>query len=138
MKTEACYPVLMVRDPAACRDFYVDLLGWEVTYEADFYVSLISAERTAQLAFVQRDHESVPPTHRRAPAGHLVTIEVDDVDELNARWVSSGRPVVLELRSEPWGQRHFMVEDPSGVLVDLVQVIPPDADHGAAYTDAAP
>jgi catechol 2,3-dioxygenase-like lactoylglutathione lyase family enzyme len=138
MKTQALYPVLMTRDLRVSRDFYLDLLGWEVTYEADFYVSLLSPERTAQLAFVTRDYESVPATFRKPPAGQLVTVEIDDVDGLYAWWTSTSRPVVLDLRSEPWGQRHFMVEDPNGILVDLVQVIPPDAEHAAAYTDADP
>lgn len=137
MRTEACYPVLMTKRLEACRDFYVAWLGWQVTYEADFYVSLISPERTAQLAFVDRDHPSVPAGHRRDPAGSLVTVELDDVDALYARWTEAGLPVVLELRDEPWGQRHFMITDPNGVLVDLVKVIPPSPAHAAAYTEAA-
>lgn len=30
----------------------------------------------------------------------------------------------LELRSEAFGQRHFITSDPNGVLVDVIKVIP--------------
>ena len=47
-----------------------------------------------------------------------VSVEVDDVD---AEWerlvVRAGLRPVLPLRSEDFGQRHFIVADPAGVLV---------------------
>jgi predicted enzyme related to lactoylglutathione lyase len=55
----------------------------------------------------------------------LVTIEVDDVDAVGERAAGLGLPVVLPMRDEPFGQRHFMTVDPDGTLVDVVQAIPP-------------
>jgi hypothetical protein len=39
----------------------------------------------------------------------------------------------VSLRDEPWGQRHFITEDPDGVLVDVVTVIPPAPEFVAQY-----
>ncbi len=51
-------------------------------------------------------------------------MEVDDVDAVHACAVSAGLPIVLGLRSEDFGQRHFMTVDPDGLLVDVITVIP--------------
>lgn len=131
--TTACYPVLMSKTLTASRDFYTEMLGWKVSYEADFYVSLVSPDGRAQVAFVQADHPSVPEGYRSTPAGSLVTVELEDVDAVHARCLEQGKTIILPLRDEPWGQRHFMVEDPNGVLVDLVKMIPPNEEHAAFY-----
>jgi uncharacterized glyoxalase superfamily protein PhnB len=58
-------------------------------------------------------------------AGLILNIEVDDVDEEYQRLVEQGglKPA-LSLRSEDFGQRHFILADPSGVLVDVITEIP--------------
>jgi uncharacterized glyoxalase superfamily protein PhnB len=58
-----------------------------------------------------------------------VTVELDDVVQLHARAIHLDVPIVLDLRDEPWGQRHFMARDPAGLLLDLVQLIPPTSDY---------
>ena len=42
--------------------------------------------------------------------------------------------VVIGLRDEPWGQRHFLFRDPAGTLLDIVQLIPPSSEYTAAYS----
>ena len=63
-----------------------------------------------------------------------VTVETEDVDALHQRACALGVEIVYALRDEPWGQRHFMAKDPNGLLVDVVQLIPPEAsflrEHG--------
>jgi hypothetical protein len=36
-----------------------------------------------------------------------------------------GISIVLDLRFEEWGQRAFIVSDPGGLVVDVIQDIPP-------------
>jgi uncharacterized glyoxalase superfamily protein PhnB len=131
------FPDICSHDVAAARDFYREVFGFEVTFEIAWYVQMRSpSDPNLQIAFVARDHDSVPASHRRDPQGVLVTIEVDDVDAVHARAVALGVPVVYALRSEVWGQRHFMAEDPHGLLVDVVQLIDASPDflreHGLA------
>ena len=117
MKLQAIYPVIPARDPQVSKAFYLPLLDLEPTYEADFYISLASPDRRCQLAFVQAGHESIPAPYRQLPQGCLVTVEVDDARSVYDRAVERGDEFALELRDEPWGQRHFMVRDPDGLLV---------------------
>jgi catechol 2,3-dioxygenase-like lactoylglutathione lyase family enzyme len=121
----------------ASRDFYVALFGFRVVFEAPgWYVQMQSPDDPdLQLAFVQHDHESVPEGFRERARGVLVTVETEDVDAVHQHALELGLEPVYALRSEAWGQRHFMVTDPNGLLVDVVQLIPPDPGfleaHGA-------
>ena len=42
-------------------------------------------------------------------------------------------PIALELRDEDFGQRHFIVSGPDGVLVDVITEIPPSAEFAEAF-----
>jgi hypothetical protein len=41
----------------------------------------------------------------------------------------------LPLRSEDFGQRHFITSDPNGVLIDVIKVIPPSAEYASQYDE---
>lgn len=132
--------------PAVCTDsvaettaFYRDLLGFEEVFTADWYVQLQApGSPQVQVAVVARTHDSVPPDHRLPPAGVLIGVEVDDVDDAHARIVAAGHRIIRSLRDEEWGQRHFIALDPSGAMVDVITPIPPTtADYRAAYDPAS-
>jgi catechol 2,3-dioxygenase-like lactoylglutathione lyase family enzyme len=132
---QSLFPDICTDDVKASVDFYVALFDFEPVFQASWYAQLKAPKNPAvQLAFVERSHDSVPAAYRLAPQGVLVTVEVDDVDRLHARARELRLEVVYELCSEVWGQRHFMVRDPNGLLVDIVQPIPatPEflAEHG--------
>jgi len=123
---QSLYPVLSVESVADCQQFYVSLFGFETAFEIDWYVQLRSPrDENLQLAFVRSDHDSVPANFRQKPRGVVVTVQVSAVDPLYAKVKDAGYRVVLELSDEEWGQRHFMTVDPAGLLVDVVQMIPP-------------
>jgi catechol 2,3-dioxygenase-like lactoylglutathione lyase family enzyme len=130
------YPVIACRDVTASRDFYVRHFGFEVTFEADWYVSLRRPDAPRyELALLAHDHPSVPEGHR-APlrGGLLLNFEVDDVDTEHGRLVGhAGLPEVLTLRTEDFGQRHFIVAAPDGVLVDVITPVPATAEYAARY-----
>ena len=49
------------------------------------------------------------------------SLEVDDVDTAYQRLVIEGPlEAVLSLRSEDFGQRHFILAGPDGVLIDVI------------------
>ncbi|MGW1410115.1 VOC family protein [Streptomyces sp. NPDC002403] len=133
------YPVLATRDVAASRDFYTRHLGFEVTFEADWYVSLRRPDAPQyELALLDHTHPTLPEDHQVAlRGGLLLNFEVDDVDAEHQRIVvEAGLPEVLPLRTEKFGQRHFIVAAPDGVLIDVITVVPPSEEYAAKYTDA--
>ena len=116
------YPVLMSRDVAKASEFYTTHLGFEVVFEADWYVSL--RRNQWELAILQHDHPTIPEGSRQPVGGVLLNLEVEDVDAEHQRLVQdAGLPERLSLRSEEFGQRHFIVEAPDGVLIDVITPI---------------
>lgn len=123
---DALFPLTFTAAPADARDFYVTLLGFDVVVDVGWYVQLaMPDDPSIRIAFVAADHHSVPEAFRATPAGVAVTVEVDDVAAVHARAVELGLPVLGELRDEEWGQRHFHTQDPTGLLVDVVESVPP-------------
>lgn len=132
MKLAGFYPVIAVDGGrvAPVRDFYVEHFGFRVTFDADWYVSLRRDDETAyELAVLQFDHPTMPADARRPAGGLLLNFEVEDVDAEYRRLIrGAGLPLVRDIRSEDFGQRHFITRDPAGVLVDVITVIPPTGD----------
>lgn len=134
------YPVLCTERLAASRAFYVERLGFVPTFEADWYVSLRhDGPRGFELALVDAAHPTIPAAYRGRPVqGLLLNFEVDDVD---AEWerlvVRGGLEPQLALRDEAFGQRHFIVADPNGVLLDVITEIPPSPEFAAQFADGA-
>jgi catechol 2,3-dioxygenase-like lactoylglutathione lyase family enzyme len=135
MNVTSLYPVLMSADVAAAATFYRDGLGFETTYDSDWYVSLRLG--AFELGLVAHDHPTIPEGYRALPQGVLVNLEVDDVDDVHARLADrTGAELLLPLRDEDFGQRHFIVAAPDGVLLDVIQPIPPTAEYADAYLGA--
>lgn len=125
MTITSLYPVLMTEDVATTAAFFCTHLGFETTFEADWYVSLI--RDSFELAVLDAGHETIPVEHRnRSAAGLLINLEVDDVDAEYRRLVTEGPlTALLPIRSEDFGQRHFILDGPDSVLIDVITPIPP-------------
>ncbi|SEF62435.1 Uncharacterized conserved protein PhnB, glyoxalase superfamily [Nonomuraea solani] len=132
MLLNSFYPVICTGQVAASRDFYVRLFGFEVTFEADWYVSLRRGDH--ELALLDHTHPTLPAAYRRPVAGLLLNFEVGDVDAEWERLVTGeGLVPELALRDEDFGQRHFIVSDPNGVLIDVITPIAPSEEFATQY-----
>ncbi|MFF4242047.1 VOC family protein [Actinomadura geliboluensis] len=130
------YPVIATRDVAASRRFYVRHFGFEVTFEADWYVSLRRPDAPQyELALLDHAHPTIPDGHRTPlQGGLLLNFEVDDVDAEHRRLVGgAGLPELLSLRTEEFGQRHFIVAAPDGVMIDVITVVPATGEYAQQY-----
>lgn len=131
------YPVIATRDIEASRRFYVDHFHFEETFATDWYVSLRRPDAPQyELALLDYSHPTVPEG-RRDPirGGLLLNFEVGDVDAEHRRLVGeAGLPELLPLRTEEFGQRHFIVEAPDGVMIDVITVIPASGEYAEHYT----
>lgn len=134
MKTTSYYPVLMTGEVAGTAAFYKEHFNFEALFESDWYVHLRSTEdKRVNLGIVQGDHETIPETGRGRVSGLLINFEVRDPDAVYERVKAAGLRILLSLRDEPFGQRHFITADPNGVLIDVIKPIPPSAEFAAQY-----
>ncbi len=107
------------------KEFYIEVFGFEVIYDSDWFVLLKSGE--SQLGFMVPNHESQPSIFRNAFQGQgtWLAIDVEDVDAEYERIQALGIPIEVPIRDEAWGDRHFVVVDPNGIGVDIVKYTPP-------------
>lgn len=134
MKTTAYYPVILTGDVSGTSAFYQRHFGFRALFESDWYVHLQSAEsRRVNLGIVQGDHETVPAEGRGRVSGLILNFEVGDPDAIYEKVKAAGLPILISLRDEEFGQRHFITADPNGVMIDVIKPIPPSAAFAANY-----
>jgi catechol 2,3-dioxygenase-like lactoylglutathione lyase family enzyme len=127
MKLEAAYPIVVTDRLDECRDFYVKSFGFQVVFEASWFVYVSSGgDHPHGIAFMASNHPSQPPGRETFNGkGVLLTLQVADAAAELARLKGLGRKITYPLKDEPWGQRRFGIIDPAGVWVDVVQQIEP-------------
>jgi len=127
MYIQDLYAIVVTDKRAECRDFYVRWFGFRIVFEASWFVYLAAAgAHPFGIAFMAPDHPSQPPGRQVFNGkGLLFTLQVEDVTAEFSRLSTGGAPIVHPLHDEPWGQRRFAVEDPSGTWVDVIQPIEP-------------
>jgi catechol 2,3-dioxygenase-like lactoylglutathione lyase family enzyme len=137
MSPQRFYPVLMAEDVAASARFYTEHMGFREVFRSDWYVSLKHRENPAyELAVVERSHDSIPDGFRERASGLLLNFEVADARSEYERLRQAGLRIVLSLRDEPFGQRHFIGVDPGGVMVDVIEEIPLSPEYAAQFVSA--
>jgi len=101
-------------DLAASRDFYVEVLGFQVAMEDPILGLAVPTNPTAQILIPPRGMENPPPRFGIDVGGPAA------VDAAHAEAVRRGLRVVHPLTNERWGVRRFFVEDPGGTVVNVL------------------
>jgi catechol 2,3-dioxygenase-like lactoylglutathione lyase family enzyme len=97
--------------PAESRDFFVEVLGFEVAMDIGWIVAVASpSDPAVQVNIIGNDD----------PAAPGISVEVEDVDAVHARALERGLEIAYPLRDEDWGVRRFMLREPSGTIVNVV------------------
>lgn len=126
------YPVIMTKDLNKEADFFKEIFDFEETFVSDWYISLIS--ESFELAIIDMNHETIPKDFRKHSQGIILNIEVDNVDEIYSKIMGKENiSVLLKIKDEDFGQRHFIIESPGKYLVDIIQVIPPSKNYAENY-----
>lgn len=120
----AMFPVIVVADLTSAKSFYETQFGFVADFfQEDFYLHLRQPDSNAQLAFMVPNHPSQPDfLHRPAGVdGMVISLEVKVAKDAYEQARSAGLEIVLDYREEEFGVAHFMVKDPSGLVVDIVE-----------------
>ena len=134
MKLNSLYPVLLTDDVTEGSRFFVEHLGFRATFESDWYMSLVHGGNEAyELAIMAHDHETIPEGFRRPTGALLLNFEVPDVRSEYERLRSEGVEVLQPIQDLAAGQRHFICRAPGGVMVDVIEVIPPSEEYADHY-----
>lgn len=119
---------IVTKKLAESKDFYTDVLGFGVGYESDFYLLMHTPDGKAEISFLLPNHPSQQALFHKPFAGEglYLTIEVDDVDQWYLEVKEKGVAIAVAIRDEPWGDRHFAIQDPNGIGIDIVKYSAPN------------
>ena len=111
MKINRAVPNIKSDHAAETRDFFTELLGFEVAMDLGWVVTVASPTNpSVQVTIIGTDD----------PAAPGISVEVDDVDAVHARAIERGLEIAYPLRDEDWGVRRFMLREPSGTTVNVL------------------
>lgn len=130
MKITASAVSLTVADPERSAVFLEETFQFEREMAADGFVSLTRADLAFNVIYLRAGLPTFKPRDRaeRTADGILIVLVVDEIDVEYERLAAIGAPMLTPIATEEWGERYFQVEDPNGVIVQLVQWVaaPPE------------
>ena len=124
IEIDAMFPVMVAANLKEVKAFYESVFGFNtVFYDANFYLHLVSPNSGVQLGFLMPEHISQPDFLRplMSPEGFVISLEVKDAVHAYNEAKKMDLTMAMALKEEVWGQLHFMLEDPAGFRIDVVQ-----------------
>lgn len=108
------------------KKFYTEVLDFGITFENEFYLLMHTPDKSSEISFLLPNHPSQQALFHQPfkGTGMYLTIEVEDVDSLYQSLKDKGVAIKIDIRNEPWGDRHFAIQDPNGIGIDLVKYLP--------------
>ena len=109
---------LFVTDLARSRDFYRDVLGFEVIRDEPAYVSLRLGEARINLGpfdGLREGHYLAVPGIRLGSRVEFC-LEVADLEAAHQQVIAAGATIETPIRERPWGRTDFRLIDPDGAF----------------------
>ena len=124
IEVNGMFPVMVTADLSLVKAFYQSVFGFKVVfYQADFYLHLASANNAIELGFLMPAHVSQPEflQAKMVTEGYVLSLEVANAEQAFAQAQQLELNVVMPIKDEVWGQRHFIISDPAGIHIDIVE-----------------
>ena len=111
MTINRAVPNVKSNQPTETREFFVNLLGFEVAMDMGWVATVASPTNSSvQVTIIGNDDMTAPG----------ISVEVTDVDGVHAKAVKMGLEIAYPLSDEEWGVRRFMLREPSGTIVNVL------------------
>lgn len=101
------------------RDFYTTLFDFNVDYDSDWFVHLISEDKNLELGIIDCKNDLVPDDFQNRPQGFYITLVVKSADEIYQIAKSANFEILSPPLDTFYGQRRLLLKDPNGTLVDV-------------------
>ncbi|MGO9086055.1 MAG: VOC family protein [Candidatus Sulfotelmatobacter sp.] len=127
MKFSKLTPNLVVRDVAACMQFYCSVFGFQPAMKVpDQPPYVFGSVTSGGVEIFFNDQKAVaeeyPPLGARPIGGALTLfVEVEGIEEVLAAVQKSKAKIVMPLKQQFYGMREFAFEDPEGWIVTIAE-----------------
>ena len=118
------FPLFVVDKLETLKEFYSAHFGFTAVYfEPDFYLHLLHSSSGHQIGFLLPNHPTQPEFLQVATnkGGSVISFDVANAKHAWNIAQDAGLDVVLPYTEEAWGQNHFIIRDPEGNYVDIVE-----------------
>lgn len=118
------HPLTITDKLTETAEFYKKFFGFDEAFTSDWYIQLVH-KGGAEIA-VMLPNQANQPDFLHADfsgKGIVFTFETKDAQAVYDQLKQKNAPIIHDIRDEEWGQRHFILQDPSGVFVDVVQYL---------------
>lgn len=113
------------------KEFYMRYFNFRLVFESDWYIELIAPDTSGiGVSFVLPQRDAGEFFNGK---GYILSFEVDDVDAEYQRLKAAGLEIFQDLQDKPWGERSFVVNDPTGVHLYIYKAIPPTPEYQKIY-----
>ncbi|MEV5015889.1 VOC family protein [Streptomyces sp. NPDC053780] len=117
--------LLTVGHPAASSRFFTSHLGFREVLVTDDVIHLSRDDAATDLVVSRCDTQPRPGQEPAAHAEVTVSFTVTDLAAEHERLRREGARILMPLRQEPWGEWVLQLLDPNGVVVQIVEWVPP-------------
>jgi catechol 2,3-dioxygenase-like lactoylglutathione lyase family enzyme len=119
------FPLLVTSRLAATKHFYLEKLGFTLTFDLPTYLQVRSADEAGpELCFMSPDGFHDGTTHPEFTGhGVYMSIPAPDVDAKYQQLVAKDLKPLNEPSDKPWGWRSFQLLDPNGLVLDFFHLI---------------
>ena len=106
------------------KEFYTKILKFSVKFENDWFILFEKDGR--ELAFMLPNLEFQHKIFQGELGGKGIwlAMECEDLEAEYERIKDSDVEIVVDLRTEDWGETHFSIVDPNGIGIDFVRYQP--------------
>ena len=118
MKLDRIFPLIVTDAVEESVKYYTTHFAFKAVVEMGWYYQLRHPDG-AEIALMLPNHESQPPLFHPVKTDTVLSFETPDVEAMYRSLKEQGVEIALDLVTEEWGQIHFAVKDPSGVIIDV-------------------
>ncbi len=101
------------------KKFYTSLFSFNVDYDSDWFVHLISEGRELELGIILDRHEIVPIEVQGNVMGVYLTFVVEDVDALCQKVKELDCNILQPPEMTFYGQKRMLLKAPEGTICDV-------------------
>lgn len=122
MLSQFSYPVICSAFFNKTISFYEDYFNFSPVLEMEGYAVLKRADcQNSYLAVIDSLHDGIPQRFRRSVQGLILSFPVEDVADAYRKLYLEGLNILGEPDVVLCGRRHFLVEDPNGILISVAE-----------------
>lgn len=127
MQSKSFYPIIIAKNIVETINFYEDHFGFIPELEMDCFAVLRHEKyKDMRLGIIKEGHSGLPDTHKKVTTqGLLLNFPVKRVNDVYKDMYMEGLDILGKPAIASCGRRHFMVSDPNGVLIDVMEEVDP-------------